>query len=270
MSDASDLYGLPLHEFIPERTALAKALRKDGQREEAARVSKLRRPSVAAWTVNQLVRTQKRDVTALFKAGDALQKAQSDLLEGSGDAATLRESATRQRGAVSDLVDKARGLLSDGGQELSDATIDRVSATLEAAALDDEARAHVQPGCLERELQHAGLGLLGGGPSAPAEPRARSKPTQRADKQASGDTRAEQKHPARERAESLRSARRTEASARRAAERATRELDRARARWDEATQELEDAEAALAEATKAAERATNEHRRAEQELQKVV
>src|SRR4029077_7327830 len=138
-------------------------------REEADRISKLRKPSVSAWAVNQLVRTQKRDVTALFKEGDALKRAQADLLEGRGDAAGLRESTTRQRGAVSDLVDKARGLLSAGGQELSRATIDRDSATHAAAALDEEARAQVQPGCLERELQHVGLGPLGGGLSAPAE-----------------------------------------------------------------------------------------------------
>jgi hypothetical protein len=270
MADASDLYGVPLDEFIPERAALAKALRADGQREEADRVSKLRKPSVAAWAVNQLVRTQKREVTALFKAGDALQKAQADLLEGRGDAAGLRESVTRQRDAVSELVHKARGLLSAGGQELSGATLDRVSATLDAAALDDEARAQVQPGCLERELQHVGLGSLGGGLSAPAEPRGRSRPTERAAKRASGDTRAAQQRQSREHGESLKAARRTEASARRAAERAARELDRARARHDEAAQELEDAEAALTAATKTAEQATDEHRRAEEELQKVV
>ena len=47
--DARDLYGLPLERFVPERTALGKALRSEGKREEAAAVAKLVKPSVAAW-----------------------------------------------------------------------------------------------------------------------------------------------------------------------------------------------------------------------------
>ncbi|MGH2841808.1 MAG: hypothetical protein ACRDKY_13385, partial [Solirubrobacteraceae bacterium] len=78
--DASDLYGLPLDRFVPERGALAKALKSEGRRDEAAGVAGLRKPSVAGWAVNQLVRTQGRDVQELFDAGDALRDAQADLL----------------------------------------------------------------------------------------------------------------------------------------------------------------------------------------------
>ena len=69
-TDPDDLYGLPLDRFTDERNALAKRLRQEGRRDEAAGVSKLRKPSLAAWAVNQLVRTQKREVSGLFKAGD--------------------------------------------------------------------------------------------------------------------------------------------------------------------------------------------------------
>ena len=41
--DPRDLYGLPLEEFTAERNALAKQLRRDGQRERADEVSKLRK-----------------------------------------------------------------------------------------------------------------------------------------------------------------------------------------------------------------------------------
>ena len=95
-----DLYGLPLDRFVAERGALAKSLRADGKRDEAAEVAKLRKPSVAAWAVNQLVRTQSREVKALFKAGDQLQRAQADLLAGKGDAGKLRAAAEREREAV--------------------------------------------------------------------------------------------------------------------------------------------------------------------------
>ena len=85
--DANDLYGLPLERFVPERNALAKDLRRNGDRDEAETVAKLRKPSVAAWAVNQLVRTQRQAVARLFAAGDAAQRAQSELLAGRVDAA---------------------------------------------------------------------------------------------------------------------------------------------------------------------------------------
>ena len=66
MADAADdLYGLPLDAFVPERDALAKRLRAEGRRDEAAEVKALRKPSVAAWAVNQAVRSQPRAARAL-------------------------------------------------------------------------------------------------------------------------------------------------------------------------------------------------------------
>src|SRR6201994_219112 len=88
--DADDLYGLPLDRFIPERAALVRALRGGGEREQAAEVAALRKPSVAAWAVNQLIRTQRREVDSLFAAGDALREAQADVLAGSAVAGDLR------------------------------------------------------------------------------------------------------------------------------------------------------------------------------------
>ena len=60
--DVDELYGLPLDEFVPARNALARELKGAGEPAEAAEVAALRKPSVAAWAVNQLVRTQRRGV----------------------------------------------------------------------------------------------------------------------------------------------------------------------------------------------------------------
>src|SRR5579859_3931397 len=117
--DARELYGLPLERFVAERTALVRALRAEGRREEATRVAELAKPSVAAWAVNQLVRTQSRAIAALFEAGDALQRAQADVLAGQGSATALREASEAERGAVDALVAVARGLLSSQGQPLT-------------------------------------------------------------------------------------------------------------------------------------------------------
>ena len=51
-----DLFALPPAEFIAARDALAKRLKADGDATRAAEVKALRRPSVAAWAVNQVAR----------------------------------------------------------------------------------------------------------------------------------------------------------------------------------------------------------------------
>jgi hypothetical protein len=218
-----DLYGLPLERFTDERNALAKQLRQDGRRDEAARVAKLKKPSLAAWAVNQLVRTQKRDVDSLFEAGDALQGAQADVLAGRGDARSLRHAADAEQSAVSRVTAKARGLLSSEGDELTPAKLERVSETLHAAAVDRDARKAVADGCLVRELRHAGLGELG---APPAGPQRRRKTAKRARDD--------------DRASRLKSARRDEAAARRALERAQRDLEQAEQRHQRARRTLED------------------------------
>jgi hypothetical protein len=263
--DAHDLYGLPLDRFVPERTALAKALRAGGRREEAAAIAKLAKPSVAAWAVNQLVRTQRRTIKMLFEAGDALQRAQADLVGGQGDARALRDAAARERQAVDDLTRAARGLLTSDGHELTPATLGRVAETLRAAALDDDARAQVRDGCLVRELRHVGLGG-GGALAAPARARGRPRrapaPAERA--------KSERERAASERAAKEReAARRAEADARRAVDRAARALEAARQRRDRAAGALRKAEAAVAEAAESAERAQADHRRAQAALDRL-
>ncbi len=265
MSDQQDLYGLPLEDFVPARSALAKALRKQGERARAEEIASLRKPSIAAWAVNQLIRTQKREVDGLFAAGDALQSAQSELLAGKGDAPTLRSAVAREREAVDALASKARGLLSADGHELSQTTLDRVSDTLHAAALDPDARTEVEQGALQRELRHVGLGEIGAITPAPARSRTRKAG---AESQAKARASADAKRAKRESEQRAKEARAAEAAARRAAERAERELEAATARRDEAAEALKHAESEFSAATKAAKQATAEHRRTQRALER--
>ena len=285
--DAHDLYGLALDRFVAERGAVAKALRAEDRRDEAAEVASLRKPSIAAWAVNQLIRTQGRAVQALFHAGDALRGAQADLLAGSGDGRTLRAAGDRERGAVDDLVAAARGLLTSEGYELSAAVVERVSDTLHAAALDERAREQVREGCLERELRHVGLGLgLGEEVSAPPPGHAKGgaemkraarggaagkgaakretgtegtaktataakdavSAKRRAEREAATAERAEAKRAERERAAARKVARTAAVTARRRAEAATRAAQTAQERRERAAQALSEADAALARA----------------------
>ncbi len=259
--DVDELYGLPLDEFVTARNALARELRGAGRREEAAEVAALRKPSVAAWAVNQLVRTQRRAVAELFEAGDGLREAHDHVMTGSGDGGSLRAAVERERTAVESLAGAARGLLSSDGHELSQTIIDRVADTLHAAALDDDARAQVQNGRLERELRHVGLGMTASRApthrapaptertSARTSARAREASSASAGeaKQRAGD-RAAAERAARERAEARAAARATEREARRRLERAQRAARAAGERRERAAQALDDAQAELADA----------------------
>ena len=290
---ADDLYGLPLDRFIPERGALAKALRAEKRRDEAAAVAALRKPSVAAWAVNQLVRTQPSAVQELYSAGDELRDAQARLLSGSGDGRALRAANERERAAVDALVQAARGLLSSDGHELSPAVVERVADTLHAAALDEAAREQVREGRLERELRHVGLGL---GESADPFAVAPPAPKQRAAKRAAGKAKAKAPAPApapaakpsaeerraareqakrereererreRERTEARKAARVAEAAAKRRVERAGHALKAAEERRERAAQALEQADEALAAARAEADEAVAAHEQARAEL----
>jgi hypothetical protein len=269
VTDPRDLYGLPLDRFVPERGALAKALRGQGDREQAARVAALRKPSVAAWTVNQLVRTQRRAVGAAFDAGDELQRAQADLLAGTGDAGALREATQRERRAVEDLAEVARGLLSSDGHEPTTATLDRVSETLHAAALNEDARAQVRDACLERELRRVGFGEAAGALPSTGPARSRDVAPGGGAKRDDRAERERSQRAERERAEQLASARKAEAAARRVAERAARELQTAKERRDRAAGSLRDAEDELAATSERAEEAVLAYQRAQEALARI-
>jgi hypothetical protein len=185
VADAPDhaldrLYGLPLDAFVAERDALAKELRADGRRDEAAAVKALAKPTVSAWAVNQAVRSQPGAARELWEKGDALARAQRDVLAGKASGPALRAALQDERDAVEALVDAARGLMTSAGADLSETTIDRVRATLQAAALDADARDDVASGVVTRE--RVAQGLFGGdlAVAAPAPP-ARSR-TRRAGK----------------------------------------------------------------------------------------
>ena len=282
--DLDELYGLPLDRFIPERASLVRELRSGGERDQAAEVAALRKPSVAAWAVNQLIRTQRGEVEDLFAAGDALRDVQAGVLGGSADARDLRSAAERERGAVDALIEMARGLLSSSGHELSATTVERVAETLHAAALDDEARGQVSEGRLVRELRHVGLGAGlggavaapptttrtpppptegGGGKSRPGKARARDAAAER---QAIKERKEAEAEARREREETRKQARALERDAAREVDRAERALRTAQEREARAAEALRQAEAATQDAEAGVDAAAAAHRQAKQRL----
>ena len=237
---ADELYGVPFEDFVSERAALAKRLRGEGDREAAKRVTALRKPSVTAWTVNQLVRTRAKDVAAFTTAAEGLRAAQTALLEGRGSPAELRQARGAERDAVDALVKVARGLF-PGGREPGASTLERVAATLHAAASDDAVREEVLSGRLLAEHEPSGFGDLDVELALAVPPKPKPKPKGKADAKEARAREAERKRAEREREERRPALRDALEEAVKARVRAEKALDAARAEEDRRRAALEEA-----------------------------
>jgi DNA repair exonuclease SbcCD ATPase subunit len=165
-----ELYGLDPKDFVAARNDLAKRLRSEKQRALAAEVAKLRRPSPAAWAVNQLAREHRSDLEELVRLGEQLRAAQDEALSGAASV-DLRAAGRARREAVSRLAGMAEALLDQRGGGGA-AHAGEVAATLEAASLDEDAAAEVLEGRLTEELRPpSGFGVFDVPDVAPPKPR---------------------------------------------------------------------------------------------------
>lgn len=160
------LYALPLDEFTARRNDLAKRLKKEGEEDAAEEVTALVKPTVPAWTINQLARRQKKEVHALLATGTRLRKAQERALAGGGPDA-LRAAQAEERESVRDLTQRAAAILEEAGRPPTRAVLERVRATLGAAVLTDPERAALKAGRLTTEVQVSGFDALAGIRPAP-------------------------------------------------------------------------------------------------------
>ncbi len=161
-SEGDRLYGLPLEEFTKARDELAARLKKAGDKDEAATVKALKKPTTPAWAVNQLSRRSRDTIDVLIDSADHLRKAQQELLHG-GPAQAVWEATLAEREALGKLTEDAEAILADAGHAATRVTLDKISDTLAAAAADPSGRALLRRGILTAEMQRAGFGdLLGG------------------------------------------------------------------------------------------------------------
>lgn len=154
LAEADRLYALALPEFTAARDARARQLRTD-DRELAARVKALRKPSLAAWVVNLLARRESEQVAQVLAVGAALREAQAAL-----DGDELRELTRQRRQLVAAVTTRARGLAAAEGVRVTAAVAEQVEATLTAAILDAGAADAVRSGLLVSPLAATGVGEL--------------------------------------------------------------------------------------------------------------
>jgi hypothetical protein len=221
--DLDRLFALPLEEFTAARNALVKQLRSDNRRDEAAEVAALRKPVVAAWAVNQLVREHPKEAKALVAAAAAIRSGRKG-----GD--------ERLRASLDVLLRSARELLASDGREPGDPILRDVATTLRAGAAEDPEA--LLAGRLLRPLEPSGFAAMEGA-TLPAAP------TRKAD---GGQRMAARTNAVDEARREVAAAREAARMREREADKAEREALRLRGDSERAAKRLEDAERKLAEA----------------------
>ncbi|AGP41851.1 hypothetical protein [Sorangium cellulosum] len=278
------LYKKPLADFTRARDELAKRLRQAGDKGASDRVKALRRPTAAAWTLNQLARRYPQRMEALLDAGERLREAQRGAL-GPGGAQGLKDAGQKHRAVVNELLRAAPALFAEGGYREKGNPMDRLRdsllATPTASPSDLELLAR---GRLSGELEPGDLsdmlGLLRGRPSErPAEAGAgrRSKGA-KAETPARRRGRAEKEAPERqkragEEREKQRAAKEREQKARRAADEREKKAKLAaerRERKERLAAEQRQQKAQLAAAEKERDQASREASRAAKEADRLT
>ncbi len=154
----------PPTEFIRERNALVARLTKLGQKEAAARVKAVPKPTVSVWAVNRLAREAPESVERLITASVQMRAAQL----GGGD---LRAARASYQAALAHLSKRAAAILREPGLGASQQVLLRVETTLTAAAAARELRPALRQGRLERELAARGFEVLAREEPPPPQPR---------------------------------------------------------------------------------------------------
>ena len=169
----ADLYRLEPGQFVAARDALARQLRGEGRRDDAAVVAKLRRPPATAWALNQAAREHRGLLEAALEAGHELRSATEAAL--AGDARELRAATAAERAASDRLLSAAATYLGEAGA----AAQQRMAATLRAAVIDDAVADELRRGVLAVDHDPPAFGFAGdvevGSPPARA-PRAAARP----------------------------------------------------------------------------------------------
>ncbi len=139
---AAELYAVRPDEFTAARNARAAV----SDPALAKRVKTLRKPTVAAWTVDLLVRTGGLDEAIELAA--ALREAQGDL-----DAAELSRLGRQRRALVGALAGQAVERAEAAGVTVSAGARDDIAKTINAAVMDAAAAAAVMTGRLVTSLE---------------------------------------------------------------------------------------------------------------------
>lgn len=140
---AAELFGGSREDFLATRTERVREARAAGDRDLARRINGLRKPTVAAWLVNQLVLRYPDDADAL---ADVAAKLGAAHREGTGD--ELRTAGQDRRELLQRLDIRVRELAGATGVGVGADVAAQIDTTFQAALIDPAALREVLAGRL--------------------------------------------------------------------------------------------------------------------------
>jgi hypothetical protein len=166
------LHRAPFDAFVAERKRLAAELEARGDKAGATRLSKLTRPPISVWAVNQLYFRERKAFGELFATAERLRDVDAD----EGKKAAHRDAITKLRA-------RAGTLLTEAGKSATEGTLRRVTSTLTALAATGGFEPDL-PGALRGDRDPPGFdvaGLMGFRPGKRKLERAATKRREKAD-----------------------------------------------------------------------------------------
>ena len=148
---ADELYALLPGQFTKARNDREKAAKGEGEKDIAAEIKALRKPSAAAWVVNMLARHRTKEIDQVLELGASLRSAQQDL-----DRDELRELTRQRQQLVAAVARDGAALAEQLGDSIGASALTEVEQTLQAGMADESAALAVRSGRLVRSLSSTG------------------------------------------------------------------------------------------------------------------
>jgi hypothetical protein len=152
------LFRLVPPEFVTARNALAARLKKEGQASAANWVKALPKPSIAAWTVNQLFWKHRGAFDRLLATGDRFRAAQAARL--GGRTSDLRQVLDERREALAETTRLAADTLHRSSGSAPPGVMRRITATLEALSAYGSLPGAPRAGRLVNDVEPPGFETL--------------------------------------------------------------------------------------------------------------
>ncbi len=255
---AQELYGLAPEDFTSARNKLADQAKADGDAAASKAIRELKKPTLAAWLANQLVRAEADRIDDLIQLGDDLRDAHA-----SRDGDRMRELTSQRISLVRDLGRAARDLAKKSGHKITDTVGDRLAETLDAASVDTDAARLLGTGRLTSALRHVGFGVV----DESGEP-AEVTPISTARERRANGKKASKKQAGRRTEDDKRAEEHRRKEAQEKLERAEAELAEAEEAREQAEAELDANEHHVEDMRTAVERLTDDLEKAQAELER--
>ena len=152
------LFQLSPPEFVSARNALAAQLKKSGRDDLASRVRSLAKPSISAWTVNQLYWKHRTAFEKLLATGERFRQAQASKLAGKN--ADLHRLLNERREELSAMARLSAEILQKASGAAPPGVMRRITASLEALSAYGTIEGAPRAGRLVEDVDPPGFDAL--------------------------------------------------------------------------------------------------------------